>query len=107
MEIKHNNGSSYSFEGPLMLKDIKNTSGIYAIIDHRFNGEFYLLDVGESGELQKRLTTHDRKDQWEKKQQGYIEFYIHYTPYITKEDRLQIEHGIRAYYGNENLCGER
>ena len=107
MKISSNSGSSYSFEGPLVLEDIKNTSGLYAIIDHRVNDKFYLLDVGESGELQNRIKNHDRKDQWAKKKQGDIEFYIHYTPYRTKEDRLQIEHGIRAHYGNENLCGER
>ena len=76
MKISSNSGSSYSFEGPLVLEDIKNTSGLYAIIDHRVNDKFYLLDVGESGELQNRIKNHDRKDQWAKKKQGDIEFYI-------------------------------
>lgn len=107
MEIKSSNGASYLFEGPFMLENIKNISGIYAIVDYRLNGMYYLLDVGESGELQDRIKNHDRKDQWLQKKQGYIEFYIYYTPYTPKKDRLQIEHGIRAYYGNENLCGER
>jgi len=107
MKISSTNGSSYIFEGPLTPESIKNLSGIYAVVDRRFNGECYLLDVGESGGLQDRIQNHDRKDQWLKSKQGYIEFYVHYMPYTSLENRLQIEHGIRAYYGNENLCGKR
>lgn len=107
MYIKSNDGFSYQFEGPLSPANIKNISGIYAVTDRHFNGNLYLLDVGESSELQDRIKNHDRKNQWENKRKGCIEFYIYYTPYKTAEDRLRIEHSIRAFYGNENLCGER
>jgi len=87
----------YAFDGPFGSTDsIENKSGIYAILHYK-EGEYYLLDIGESSQIKKELEEHDRKE-WEKNSNGAIEYSVIYTPKLWKDDRKEIETRIRATY---------
>jgi len=88
----------YDFDGPFKSTDpIEDKSGIYAVLHYK-EGKCYLLDVGESSEMKKRLEDHDRKECWEKNSEGAIEYSVYYTPELKEEERKEIETKIRAKY---------
>ena len=88
----------YDFDGPFKSTDpIEDKSGIYAVLYYK-EGKCYLLDVGESSEMKKRLEDHDRKECWEKNSEGAIEYSVYYTPELKEEERKEIETKIRAKY---------
>jgi len=92
----------YSFEGLFATTDaIIDRSGVYAVLSITENNAF-LLDVGESANVQTRLNTHDRRICWEKnKKKGQIFYAIHYTYRLHKAGRLRVEQEIRR---NHNPC---
>jgi len=92
----------YSFDGPYTSKSsIKNESGVYAIHDHN-NEKYYIIDVGESGEIASRLDNHEREDCWNKEKNGNLTFS---ALYVTEQEREKIEQEIRSQYNVP--CGER
>ena len=102
ISIKGKSGNSYSFDGPYSsVYFVDDRSGVYAIIDSTNT----LLDVGESSEPRTRLINHDRKDCWERKKRGNIQYCIYYTPNLQQSGRKEVEQDIRDNYSN--LCGDR
>ena len=88
----------YDFDGPFKSTDpIEDNSGLYAVLHYK-EGKCYLLDIGESSEMKKRLEDHDRKECWEKNSEGVIEYLVYYTPELKEEERKEIEAKIRARY---------
>jgi len=89
------------FEGPYRSADnLKDQSGVYAIIDRRANGNV-VLDLGESGMVRTRVASHDRADSWSRCRQGVLEVAVYYTPYA----RTAIEAELRTQFNPP--CGER
>ena len=88
----------YSFAGPSeSIDEIKDRSGIYAIVCKKDN-EFFLLDIGESPKLRTRIENHDKKDCWVKNCKGQLTIYVHYTPFFKQKRRKFIEQEIRELF---------
>jgi len=88
----------YSFTGPFAsIDEIKDRSGIYAIVCI-VDGEYFLLDVGESFKLRIRIENHDKKDCWTKHCHGKLTIYAHYTPFLNQKDRILIEKELRELF---------
>ena len=88
---------NYGFDGPHASSDqLKRRSGIYVIV-HRANGQWRIIDVGESGNIRVRIENHDRKSCWRKQAGNSYQFAAHYTT-ITATARRRIEARIRDEY---------
>jgi len=88
----------YSFEGPYQSTyGIEDRSGVYAILCSNGNGNYSLLDVGESATVKTRLDSHDRRDCWTKKCAA-PNFAVYYTPNLQSAGRVTIEQEIRNKY---------
>ena len=88
----------YSFTGPFASIDkIKDRSGVYAIVC-TVDGEYFLLDVGESLKMRTRIENHDKKDCWVKNCNGKLSIYAHYTPFMKQQGRIQIEKELRELF---------
>lgn len=91
--------ADYMFKGPLMyVNDLKDLTGIYAIICIRNNG-IYIIDVGESPTVRTTIRNHPKKERWVEKCQGVIAFAVYYMPECHQPGkRIVIEHAIRRKY---------
>lgn len=99
-------GSDKQFEGPFVdVSDLKNTQGIYVVLDKRDDGKFYRVDVGEADDVKDRIENHDREDCWESEKKGTLAFAVRYTPGSTKEGRVAEETKIRDALPTP--CGSR
>lgn len=88
----------YSFAGPIALSDkIRDKSGVYAILCN-VDSEYFLIDVGESLKLRTRIENHDKKNCWIKNCNGQLLIYVHYTPFLKQQARINIEHELRELY---------
>jgi len=94
----------YQFEGAFTSPDsLKSTSGVYVIWCEN-EGEWAVLDVGESDNVKERVKNHDRADCWEDKCLGTIYYTATYTPHLQQAERMQIEQRIRNLANP--LCGK-
>lgn len=94
------NIGNYTFEGPYGdTTYLKNQSGVYAILCSN-NGEYHVVDLGESETIKSRVENHDRKSCWDRNCNGNLTVAVLYTP-----DRQLIEQIIRKIYNFP--CGER
>jgi len=94
------------FEGPYTsTASLKNRSGVYAILDKRTDGKYYLLDCGESATVKTRVESHDRKPCWNSHSTGTLNVAAFYTPNLQQSGRKQIEWDIRNSYNA--TCGVR
>lgn len=82
---------------------LRDSSGIYVIVDCRSDGKCYVVDVGESGQIRTRVQNHDRAGCWTRHQQGSLQFAVLYTPGWTDDQRRALEGRIRDQYAP--LCG--
>jgi len=79
----------------IYIKTLSKMAGLYAIGCEK-NKKVKLIDVGESGNIQERVETHDRKDCWEDEcKDGKIRYAQLVTPGKTKSEREEIEKEIR------------
>ena len=89
---------NYSFDGPHGITTIFNpVSGIYVITTLGNT----IVDVGETDNLQERISSHDRKSCWTRNM-GCKLFFYHEA---RQEQRLEIEKQIRSAYNP--VCGIR
>lgn len=96
----------YTFQGPYTdLSWLQNTPGVYCVLDHRSDGKYYFIDVGESEHVLNRLENHDRSVCWERNRQGTLTVAVFYASSMTPERRRAIESGIRDQY--HPVCGVR
>ena len=94
----------YQFEGPYNTTDaLQDRSGVYAVLDLRRDGKYYVIDVGESKEVKTRIETHNRENCWTRNQQGTLAVAVLYTPHLQKLGRRVIEQEIRSQY--VPVCG--
>jgi predicted GIY-YIG superfamily endonuclease len=98
--------SDYIFEGKYSIdgENVPACSGVYAILTKISDKQFDVVDIGESKNMNERITNHDRKDCWKKKKQGDLYVVVHKEEVETK--RLAIEKELRGTR-EKKLCGER
>ena len=88
--------------------DFGNIAAIYVILCVSSDSKTRVLDVGETGELGDRIRNHDRKDCWETHCENnniWICVYPMPSAQFSKQDRLDVEAGIRRKY--DPPCGDR
>ena len=96
----------WQFEGPYShTSNLYDYSGVYAILDKRVDGRYWVIDVGESSTVRTRIENHDRKNCWLRNQQGTLAAAVLYTPNFQQAERRVIEQEIRSMY--ELACGIR
>lgn len=95
-----------NFLGPFWtLRSILNLPGIYVVLQS-YNGGYRCLDVGETGELNARLATHDRRSKWQVHLNGMSPSYaVLYLPNSNAIYRRSIEGRLRSAL--KPMCGER
>ena len=82
------NIGNYSFEGPYSNTDLlQDCSGIYAILDRGTDGQYTVIDIGESAEVKTRVETHDRKLCWTHNANGVLNVAVMYTPTLSEQGR--------------------
>jgi len=95
----------YTFDGahtdPSLLEA---RAGVY-VVWCKNGDDWHILDVGEAGDVQNRLLTHDREDCWRRNCEGVIYFSATYTPNMPRSGRMRIEATVRAAIGAP--CGTR
>jgi hypothetical protein len=92
-----------SFEGPFSNTDgLQSRSGVYAILGTNGTDGLHVLDIGESGDVKGRVTTHDRKESWSRC--GYRNLSAA-AYYCQQAERMRIETTLRQTYNPP--CGER
>ena len=95
----------YQFEGAYTSCEyLRSRSGVYVIWCEN-EGNWIVLDVGESANVKERVKNHDRADCWEDKRSGTIYYSATYTPNLQQAERMQIEQNIRKLANP--LCGNR
>lgn len=98
--------SGYTFEGPFKAPaNLENRSGVYAILDYRSDGKYYVTDVGESANVRDRVEHHDRAACWKRHTQGALYYAAHYTDNAQQSGRKVVEQKIRNQY--KPPCGDR
>lgn len=97
---------SYSFDGPFTsASSLEDRSGVYTILCKKDNGDYILIDVGESATVKTRVETHDRKTCWSRNCKSSLTVAVLYIPRFQQFGRVEIEQRIRAKYNP--LCGDR
>ncbi len=94
------------FQGPYLSADsLEDRSGVYAILDQRRDGKYYVIDIGESKAVKTRVESHDRANCWTKNQMGILAVAVFYTPHQQQAGRTAIEQELRSQYSP--VCGIR
>lgn len=96
----------YDFEGPFTdTSKLRSEQGVYSILDHRPDGKYIVVDVGESEDVRSRIENHDRSDCWNRNRQGTLTVAVLYTPGRSGDRRRAIESALREQYSP--ACGVR
>jgi len=97
----------YAFDGPhTQTGPVAIGQGIYSILDYRPGaGGPYVLDIGEAGDVRRRLDSHDRKEQWRRNSRGTLACAVLYTTGWTDQQRRDVESRLRQQYAPP--CGDR
>ena len=94
----------YFFEGPFKdPSDLKNFSGVYAILCSSGPKNWDLLDVGESQKIKSRIQNHDRTKCWQTECKSQLSYAALYTPSLDEDGRRKIEKKIRDKFNPK--CG--
>lgn len=95
--------ADYKFSGPYKSSSMLTSEpGVYVVLCRK-NTKLYVIDVGESDNIQDRVRNHDRKDCWEKNCKGTLEYAG--LKETNEKKRRTIEKTIRDKYNPP--CGER
>ena len=101
------NGSIFQADGPFNSTDmLQRAAGVYVILGRNSTSDLWnVLDVGESENVQERVSRHDRANQWQRC--GYPQLAVAPIYNINKgwEGRLWVEQQLRAMY--RPPCGDR
>lgn len=106
INLEGSSRQSYPFQGP--FESIYSTamrSGVYAVLDGpMINGQYKVIDIGESADIQNRLLTHDRSVCWLRNSAWGLRYAVCYT--LSENQRYNIEQDIRNRY-YPLPCGKR
>lgn len=98
------NISGYIFEGS--YSHMRGFDGkilaVYVIIDS-YNNQSFVLDVGQTEDLNNRFPNHPRESCWNSNKSGNLSLWI--LRIQNEQDRLAIESKIRNQYNPS--CGEK
>lgn len=98
--------AGYTFDGPYSsTNSLEDRSGVYAILCKKDNGNYTLIDAGESAQVKSRVESHDRKSCWDRNCHSTLMFAVFYTPHLQQAGRIEIEQKIRTQYNP--TCGDR
>jgi hypothetical protein len=93
----------YNFEGPYPdTNNLRAQSGVYVILGKTGGNNWNVVDIGESGNVKDRISTHDRSPCWKK--QGHAELAVAVL-HVNEQQRMSIERELRANYNPP--CGDR
>jgi hypothetical protein len=96
------NIGNLSFDGPFSNpSELQAKSGVYAILG-RDTGNWIVVDVGESGNVQDRVSNHDRKMQWQGCGHATLGVAAYYCDAGT---RMTVEKQLRGQFNPR--CGDR
>jgi hypothetical protein len=99
----HVGKDEYEFTGPLSeTTELKSQSGTYVVTTKTKDGKHKVLDVGESADVEDRVSHHDRADEWPKEELDGV-FYSGY--YCDEKERMRIADAIRAEH--RPPCGKQ
>ena len=91
---------NHQFVGPhVNATSLPTLSGVY-LITKLVNNQHEVIDVGESGNIARRIPSHDRMDQWETVAQNG--FHV-WTLAANEAQRMLIEKAHRTAY--RPICG--
>jgi len=95
---------SYNFEGPFSNSDsLRSQSGVYVILgSNAGNGNWNVVDVGESEDVKTRVANHDRADCWKRQRYQQLAVAVYYCDART---RTKVEQELRVKYNPP--CGDR
>jgi hypothetical protein len=88
--------------------DFSDIAAIYVILCVEQNGNWTVLDIGQTGELGERIDNHDRKQCWIDKcpnKNVWVCIYKMPSNSYTKQNRLDLEKRLRDQYNPP--CGKR
>jgi hypothetical protein len=93
-----------TFDGPFTnTSNLLAQSGVYAILGQAAaGGNWIVVDIGESGDVQGRVDAHDRKDQWRGCGHPTLAAAAFYC---DEAGRMRIEKTLRQQYSPP--CGDR
>jgi hypothetical protein len=95
--------NSYSFFGPFGTADgLQAKSGVYVITTKTSDESHKVIDVGESGDVQRRVSNHDRAQEWKQHMQTGLFVSAHYCDEPT---RMTVEADLRRHFNPP--CGHR
>lgn len=93
---------NYSFDGPhTSTANLLQQSGVY-LISTIVNGYHKVLDVGESHNIQNRVSNHDRNSQWNAHMADRL--YVS-ALYCDEQARMLVEGAVRQFHSPP--CGVR
>src|SRR5579859_636027 len=94
----------YNFEGPFSSESqLRSASGVYVILGRSGNtNPWNVVDIGESAEVQNRVSTHDRAACWKRRGHSVLSVAV---LYVSGAQRTQVEQHLRNQY--KPPCGER
>jgi len=88
---------SYHAEGPFgNVNGLSARSGVYVILGRTSaQSQWQVVDIGESGDVQTRVSNHDRASDWQR--QGYLELAVA-AIYADERNRTLIERQLRVQF---------
>lgn len=96
----------YTFEGPYsQTNSLCSQGGNYVILDNRMDGQWWVVDVGESSDIRQRVESHDWAVCWRCNRQGTLGVAVLHTPSWTADHRRLLESRVREAYAP--ACGAR
>lgn len=96
-------GTNYVAEGPYENEEhLKEQSGVYIITTKNNDEKHRVIDIGESGKVKERISSHDRRNSWIK---NTIKGLFFSVIYCNEQERMKKESELRDCYNPP--CGER
>jgi hypothetical protein len=94
---------NYNFEGPYSNEwQLKDQSGVYAILGGNGSESWKVVDIGESEQLRTRVAGHDRSDSWKRQRHATLACA---ALYCSAQDRMRVEKELRGQFNPP--CGDR
>lgn len=96
LTLRTRSGQSYAFDGPFTdIGNLRKQSGVYSISTKANNGLHDIIDIGESQDVQTRVSNHDRSHLWKK--YAIDTLYVS-ALYCDEKSRMIIEQQLRESY---------